>query len=276
MTPTKVEARAYSWHLQAIGDGPVMLLLHGAGASGQSFRHLITYLKDRHRLLIPDLPGHGQTRAKTRGRLRLDPIAEDLADLCQTLDVTPEVVVGHSAGAAMGARCCLNASQTKAFIALNGAFEMFEGMATWLFPLLAKTLAVNPLIAPIFARSMTRARVGELLRATGSQIDQKGQNIYYDLMRNRHHVDGVLKMMAGWSLTKLNQDLPKLQVPTLLIAGEEDRAVPPRVSQDLADRIPGAQFQSFQGLGHLIHEEAPEEITNILHAFVSGLYAQSP
>ena len=267
----RIETRAYSWNVHDIGDGPVMLLLHGAGASAQSYRHVIPRLAKTHRVLTPDLPGHAQTRTKGRNRLRLDMMAQDLAALLVAVDVTPDIVVGHSAGAALGARLCLDQPRIRGFVSINGAFEMFDGLATWLFPLMAKALAVNPLTAMVFARTMTAARVAELLRATGSEIDDEGQEIYRTLMQNRRHVDGVLRMMAGWSLTKLNADLPHLETPTLLITGAKDKAVPPRVSDDLAKRLSQARVQTFANYGHLIHEEAPEEIASAIDTFVSGL-----
>ena len=273
-----------------------MLLLHGAGASAQSFRKVAPMLarpaEDRsspdalseatvreeapgYRIIAPDLPGHAETRAKGRNRLRLELMAEDLADLLAAMHVTPQIVVGHSAGAALGARLCLNQPRITGFVSINGAFEMFDGMATWLFPLMARALAVNPLTSMVFARTITAGRVAELLRATGSEIDAEGQAIYLALMQNRAHVDGVLKMMAGWSLDKLNADLQDMKTPSLFITGGRDKAVPERVSADLAARMLDARVQSFANFGHLIHEEAPSEIAKATHSFVSGLLAQT-
>ncbi len=102
-----VEAGGLSWHVQEMGQGPTLLLLHGTGASTHSWRDLLPLLARDFHVVAPDLPGHGFTEAPERDRLSLPAMARSLAALLGKLGVEPEGVVGHSAGAAIAMQMVL-------------------------------------------------------------------------------------------------------------------------------------------------------------------------
>jgi magnesium chelatase accessory protein len=154
-------------------------------------------------------------------------------------------------------------------VAINGAFQMFDGLAAWLFPVVAKTLAVNPLTPRLFVMGSTPERTRKLLAGTGSVLDRDGLMQMHRLMSDRHHVGGALNMMANWSLTRLLRAVPDTHAPILLIASEGDKAIPLRVSRDLATRLPDARLHVIPVLGHLVHEEAPAEVAEAMMPFLS-------
>ncbi|MEM9854246.1 MAG: alpha/beta fold hydrolase, partial [Pseudomonadota bacterium] len=69
------------WHVQIMGEGPDLLLLHGAGGATQSWRGLMPILARRYRCIALDLPGQGYSRASAPGRYGLDPLASDITAL---------------------------------------------------------------------------------------------------------------------------------------------------------------------------------------------------
>ena len=136
-----VEARGLRWHVQTMGTGPDVLMVHGTGASTHSWEGLAPLLAQRFRLVAPDLPGHGFTQAKRTPDLSLPGMARALAALLGVLEFSPKMVIGHSAGAAILARLCLDgAISPKLFVSLNGAFIPFAGLGRFLFPSMAKLL----------------------------------------------------------------------------------------------------------------------------------------
>lgn len=265
-----VDVRPHRWHLQEAGTGPTVLLLHGAGAGAMSFRDLLPLLAREFRVIAPDLPGHALTRMGARQRQGLDPMAEDLARLLADQDVAPDVVVGHSAGAAIALRLAqLLAPPPKGVVGINAALGEFKGVAGWLFPALAKLLALNPLTAHAFARlSSSETSVRMLLRGTGSDPDAATVALYRRLVSDPAHVDGALAMMAQWRLTGLRAGLGGLDLPVLFLVGDRDRAVPPATSEDVARLMPDARVAHLPGLGHLAHEEAPGEVAARIADFV--------
>ncbi|MEM8823526.1 MAG: alpha/beta fold hydrolase BchO [Pseudomonadota bacterium] len=261
-----VAARPHRWHVQQIGEGPDILLLHGAGGATHSWRSLAPLL-DGYRLTMIDLPGHGFTRLGSSGRSGLDPMAEDIATLCKTLDLEPALIIGHSAGAALALR--LAQDNPIPVITLNGAFQMFDGLAGWLFPVMAKALALNPFTPFLFTAGGTPARTRRLIESTGSRIDADGLAHYHRLISDRAHVSGALSMMANWSLERLVRAAPGIDAPVLLLAGGRDEAVPTSVSKDMADRLPNATLEVMPDLGHLMHEEAPTDVAQAFGTFMA-------
>lgn len=267
----RVASRPHDWCVIDAGEGPALLLLHGAGGAGHSFRHLIPLLVPQYRVIVPDLPGQGFTRSGARGRYGIDPMAEDLAQLCHRLGVAPQAIIGHSAGAALALRLT-DFLSPRGVAGINAALGAFEGAAGVMFPLLARVLAVTPFIPHVVSRLWgTPATVAKLLSATGSVIDPEGQAQYLALVRDPAHVDGTLGMMAQWRLEDLMARLPGLSTPTLLIASGGDLAVPSRISRDAARLMPAATFAELPGYGHLVHEEAAPELARLLLPFLSGL-----
>jgi magnesium chelatase accessory protein len=70
--------------------------------------------------------------------------------------------------------------------------------------------------------------------------------------------------MAGWDLVPLRRRLPNLQVPLLLVAASDDRAVAPETSMTVRDCVPGARVTYVRNVGHLAHEERPSEIAELI------------
>ena len=175
------------------------------------------------------------------------------------------MIVGHSAGAAIALRMWeLGARPALGIVGINAALGKFKGVAGWLFPMMAKALAVTPFSASVFASTVTRSSVRNLIEGTGSKLDPAGMELYYRLASDRGHVDATLSMMAQWQLDGLLARLPQITAPVHLIIASGDKAVPPQVSRDAAARLPHAQLTEIAGLGHLAHEEDAQSVARAI------------
>jgi magnesium chelatase accessory protein len=271
-----VEASGIRWHVQRMGKGPPLLLIHGTGAATHSWRDLLPLLAPHFDVIAPDLPGHGFTRSSPSHRLSLPGMAADLGRLLVAIGVRPEVAVGHSAGAAILARMCLDGKiAPRLLVSLNGAFMPFGGAANQLLSPLAKLLVLNPVVPRVFAWQASNPRAVERLIAnTGSQIDDRGVALYRKLVRSPAHVAAALRMMANWKLEPLLHDLPRLATTLVLVAAANDRSISPGVAQQVREILPQAIIERVPTLGHLAHEEKPQLIADLVLRYARASTAE--
>lgn len=264
-----IKAGGLEWHVQRMGEGPPLLLLHGTGASTHSWRGMMPLLAEHFAVLACDLPGHGFTKGRLSGGPTLKAVARAVAGLLAEMAVAPVVLAGHSAGTAIALQMARDGQHQAPVIGFNAALMPFPGLAAQLFPALAKVLFVNPFVPHIFARmARVSGETGRFIRrATASQIEPEGVRCYETLMRNPGHCRGALDMMASWNLAALERELPHVPVPVKLVHSSKDAAVPLSSVEAACKLLPDCEFDVLPGLGHLAHEERPELATGHLLQF---------
>jgi len=249
----------------AAGRGPTLLALHGTGSSSHSYRPLMRELGDRFRIVAPDLPGHAETRVLRERPLTLDAMTEAVAALCRTEGYEPQVVVGHSAGAAVAMQ-----------LVLDGAVrpDLLVGLASAATPLRGLSRVVFPRVARVAARSKAsglfslwvgrRQKVRQLLESIGSDLDSAQLRAYEQLAAEPRHIEGVLSMLSSWNVAPLTARLPDIGTRVLLIAGQHDHAVPFVEQVRLLRALPNACLEVVPNAGHLLHEQRPEAIRELI------------
>jgi len=272
-----VEAAGIRWHVQKMGQGPPLLLIHGTGAATHSWRGLMPILAQRFSVIAPDLPGHGFTQPPPAHRLALPGMASDVGQLLRVLKVKPAIVAGHSAGAAILARMCLDGTiAPELLVSLNGAFMPFGGIANRLISPLTQLLVMNPFVPRAFAwQASHEGAVERLIQNTGSTIDARGVALYRKLVRSPTHVAAALRMMANWRLEPLLHDLPRLTTKLVLVAAEGDRSISPDVARQIREIYPQAIIERLPGLGHLAHEEQPRVVADLITRYAAGAAGES-
>lgn len=270
-----VRAGGYHWHVQMMGEGPVCLLLHGTGAATHSWRDLMPLLAKNYRVIAVDLPGHGFTKG-TGQRPTLEGMAAAIGALLDALQQTPDIIVGHSAGVAIGAQLLLDRMWKTPLIGFTPALMPFPGLAAKIFPSLAKMLFTNPFVAIIFARmAQAPGQTAKFLaRATGSKIDAAAARYYTRLFSKSGHCDGAIRMMANWQLEALGKRLGNITAPVLLVNAAKDAAIPKPAVLQAAALIPGCETLEMAALGHLAHEEDPAQAARIVTEFVQAKKAR--
>ena len=211
-----VLAGGLHWHVQVAGEGPVLLLLHGTGASSHSMAGLLPLLTGRYTVVVPDLPGHAFTEALP-GAPSLPAMSRALAALLAVLGLAPPALVaGHSAGAAIGAQLMLDGhAPARALVSINGALLPFDGLAGLLFAPLARLVGGGPMLPRLVSRLVARqARdpraMQRLVDGTGSRVPPASAALYARLVQSPAHVAGALAMMSHWDLRPLAEALPVL------------------------------------------------------------------
>lgn len=273
-----VHAAGLHWHVQQFGppppEAPVIVLLHGTGSSSHSWRDVAPALALRHSVIVMDLPGHAFTTMPPNAAQSLPGMAHNVAALLRQLRISPTVIVGHSAGAAVAAQMILDrAIAPAALISLNGAFIGFGGLAGQFFSPVARLLAAGSLASRFFAwQANDPAIVQKLVRSTGSLLDPVGMDLYARLVRSPGHVSAALAMMAHWDLEPLERELHRLALPVWVVAAENDTTVPASQAPLVASRLPQARQVLWPMLGHLAHEESPAQCAALIAAAVTEVW----
>lgn len=271
-------AGGIGWHVQISGAGPVALLLHGTGSSTHSWRRLAPLLAARLTLVVPDLPGHAFTQTLKAPDLSLPGMARAVAALLAALKVRPDLVIGHSAGAAIGVQMVADGHVApRGLVSINGALRPLTGFASRFFPPVARLLALLPIVPNMFAwRARDHAVIDDLLRQTGSTIPDEDRARYQLLATTPGHVASALSMMANWDLEALEKGLSRLAAPVLLVTGTKDGMVPASDAAAVARKLQAGELIRLKGLGHLAHEEEPERVASLILDWYARLVSDRP
>ncbi|MEO0342618.1 MAG: alpha/beta fold hydrolase BchO [Pseudomonadota bacterium] len=260
-----------TWHIQTMGNGPVLLFLHGAGASAHSWAPLIEGLTPDYTCIAIDLPGHGFTSGARSFQLGLRGITDEVEHLLVDQGIAPEMLIGHSAGAAVAVTLADRIGKPP-IIAINGAFQSFEGLAGVLFPLIAKSMVAVPFVRDFFTVPLAQsANIKTLIDGTGTVLPPEKLKHYRTLLRRRSHITGTLGMMAQWNLSR---DMPKamqITAPTHFIQAADDRTVEMEDTAAFRQRVIDAKETVFKVGGHLIHEMQPDLILPIIKDAMKGV-----
>lgn len=275
-----LKAGGATWHIQRFGNGkkPQALLLHGTGASVHSWSGLAPLLAKNFSVTAMDLPRHAFTRGHPPEAMSLPRMASEIATLTKSLDLKPDILIGHSAGAALSVQLALDHGFSGPIVGLNSAMRPFPGPAAQIFPAVAKLLFINPFVPRIFSKLTTFGKEAErfLARSTGSTIKPEGMACYEALFANARHTGGGLSMMANWDLPTLRTRMHEVANPILMVHSDRDTAIPLDWAREVHSWLPTSQLQVLQGLGHLAHEEAPEQVCAQIIAFTQDLALHEP
>ena len=271
-----IKSDNYNWHIQKFGStGKKLLLIHGTGASSHSWYPLIENLNLEFEILCLDLPGHGFTRALARQKKQLVIIVDQISLLLRTIDFYPNIIMGHSAGAAVAYELAKKIETKPNTIAINAAFGQFSGLAGVAFPYFAKIASSTTIPARFLSLLASKEEiVRKLLASTGSIIPELQIKCYQYLFSNTEHVDGTLQMMADWDLGYFLDRLPEETAPIHFLVGDKDTTVPPHISKSWDQSMPNSSLTQFNGLGHLLHEESPSTVSSILENLPSSFLSQ--
>ena len=205
-----VDTTLHKWHIQRLGKsgGKKILFIHGTGSSCHTWSNTVKYLLDEFEVLLVDLPGHGFSNIPAPNQSSLQSVFKGLMDLVKIISFEPDLIVGHSAGAAIAVLLSEKIKTKDGVICINAAFGEFPGLAGVMFPIFAKIIAVVPFSSDVLAGlSRNKERTEKLIANTGSKITKDRVNHYKVLFSKPNHVKGTLKLMAEWNLSEFLKNL---------------------------------------------------------------------
>lgn len=252
-------------HIESVGTGAPIVLLHGWGLHGGLFAPLLPALSAFHRVHAVDLPGHGHA-----GPLRPWTIAGCVAALEEAFASSqqPLVVLGWSLGGLVAMEWALRHPTRIARLLLVSATPKFVADASWHCATSAQTL-------DRFADELRVAYRPTLQRFLALQVrDGEAGKATLALMRQRLFERGepdaaaLAQALAVLRTHDLRAWVPALRPPALVIAGDRDTLVPPAASHWLARSLPHAELCEIAGAAHAPFLSHREQFERAVDAFL--------
>jgi pimeloyl-ACP methyl ester carboxylesterase len=246
-----------------LGGGPTVVLLHGIGGGHLSFAPQVeTLASSGYRAVAWDMPGYGHSAP-------IEPytfkgLAESCVKLIEALKCDSVTLVGHSMGGMVAQEVIARRPGIVNKLVLCGTSPSFgKPDGEWQREFIAQRTA--PLDA-----GQSMAQLAEVLvpQMIGPGSLPEGVKLATHCMSL---VPQATYRRALEALVTFDRraNLPHIDVPTLLIAGEHDRNAPPAVMRKMADQIPRSTFIQMRGIGHLQNLEAPDDFDGLLLNFLA-------
>jgi pimeloyl-ACP methyl ester carboxylesterase len=240
------------WIDHGLRDAEPLLFIHGWGLSSAAFAEFFDRLARHYRVIAPDLPGFGRSPA-LEGPVSYAAFADVLAALLDDLGLER----AHVAGLSMGGGVALtfaarHPERVRALILMapTGCPEV---------PL--PELAWNRIC--VFAeQSFSQAN------ANGKALVAK--SFVANLLE---HPVNLLTTMGMVASTRIVDDARRITAPTLLLWGDRDRTISPRLAPEFQERLPGARLEIMPDTFHEMATSRPDEAAAIVHDFISGSQA---
>lgn len=231
------------------GSGPPLLLVHGLMVTGEMFGPVLEQLAVGHRVVVPDLRGHGRSRGLpppyTAARL-----ASDLAGLLDHLGIGSAAVLGYSQGGAVAQQLALDYPLRCSRLVLVATYAF--NMATTRERLEGHLLA--PLVHLLGMRRFAKFVASQASR----QLGVEGAAWLAGLMADQDR-DVMISAWRDAMAFDSRPSLAEIGCPVLVVAGASDRAVPIHHAKMLRDGIPGSRLAIIDGADHALIWTHPAE-----------------
>jgi pimeloyl-ACP methyl ester carboxylesterase len=266
----QVEVEGLQIAFERAGSGPPVVLLQGfVGDALSTWSHQIDDLSDEFTVVAWDAPGAGRS-SDPPDSFRLPDYADCVASFCRALELTRPHMVGLSFGGALAIEVFGRHPSVPRSLVLAGAYA---GWAGSLEPeetdaRLSQCLRLADLPAAEFADAMVASMFSPSAPVEAVETLSAG-------MRARHAA-GFRVMARSSAEADLRGVLPRVNVPALLLYGDQDVRAPLRVAEAMHAAIPGSRLVVLPGVGHVSSAEHPTLFNQEVRRFLLGQEARTP
>ncbi|MFZ5452365.1 MAG: alpha/beta fold hydrolase [Thermodesulfobacteriota bacterium] len=259
-----------SWHYLESGSGPPLLLLHGLGASGFSWRDNMGVLSRHFRVVAPDLPPHGRSPAPLDGDYSLAGLVQGIVGFLDHMGISRAAVAGNSLGGGLALLLARDYPQRVSALVLLAPAAALTRFPYIFYPLrlpgLGKMLApllLGPWIIPWALRLIYHRRELITPRVVA------GYAAPFREPRRRLALASLCRQAQIPPLAAIEAMLAQLLLPMVIIWGEQDRILPVRQVHWLRTRLPRATIHLLPAVGHAPQEEDPALVNEIIIDFLA-------
>jgi pimeloyl-ACP methyl ester carboxylesterase len=229
----------------------VVLFIHGAGGGQYTWSYQKGFFEKRFNPIIIELPGHGESGGE--GEDEIGKYAEDVHAFLKVLGLRKVFLVGHSMGGAIVQTLALTHPEVIKGIVLVGT-----GVKLKVLPMILNGIKNN------FRETVQNITRFAYSRKVSSDLIERGVS---DMMRCRPEV--LYGDFLACDRFDLMNEVEKIDLPTLVLCGNEDELTPVKYSQFLQQRIKGSKLEIFPNAGHMVMIESPEAFNEKVGEFIA-------
>lgn len=245
-----------------------VVLIHGLTNSSLTWSRVAPLLASDRQVLMPDLPGHGQSE-RPNSSYALDWYAHVTARWLETVGVQRADVVGHSFGGGIAQMLLLTCPERIRRLVLVAAGGLGKAVGWWL-RLASSPGVVEHLGQPFMALGTRLALRGARDGVTPEDI--RALSRYNSQAGSARAFARSVRDVINWRGQRRNfgQRAGEIKTlpPMLILWGDQDRLIPIEQGRAFAGAVEGASFQVFPGSGHYLHNEQPEHFVRVVRAFL--------
>ena len=250
-------------HYRVTGEGPVVVLLHGTGASLHTWEHWTIDLASDHRVISVDLPGFGLTGPDPNNNYSPTRYVQFLDDILTHLKVDSCTIAGNSFGGFVAWNYAVaHPEKVKNLCLINSSGYPRGDQPTPLSFKLASNKLTQPLVRHVTPRMMVEKTVNVVYfnddKVTEALVDR------YLREGNRSGLIGRLNQVKNEN----SEDIKKIACPTLIMWGDDDQLVRPEDAYKFESDIPNSKLIMYEDMGHVPMEEIPEQTVADLRKFL--------
>lgn len=258
------------------GAGPALALLHSLGLSHREWEPIVAPLAARFRVLLPDLPLHGDSEDRPRHPYTADWMAEVMAGFCREAAGPRPLLAGHDIGAELALRAVTTGRLTPSRLVLmpNRLHRRQEHQgkrALWRGACRAAALPGLDRMLAYGAKVVFRPSVGERLSAQRNPAARDlMRHAFADVGGNGNRARAWAKFARRWPREPqryLLDAYSRIESPVLLLWADEDLAHPVEGAQEALDLLPEAQLRTLPGTGFLMAYDDPVGVARELISF---------
>ncbi len=258
------------------GTGPALVLLHSLGLSHREYEPIVGPLSERFRVVLPDLPLHGDSEDRPRHSYSPEWLAEVIAGFCHEAGGPRSIVAGHDLGAELALLGVSSGQLKPARLVLmpnrlHRRDEFAAKRAAWRAACRVAALPGLDRMLAHGARLVFRPSIGERLSAQGNEAARDlVRHAFADVGGNGNLARSWAKFARRWPVDAQRQLLdayPEMKLPVLLLWADEDPAHPIAAAREALDLLPDAQLRTLSGAGFLIAYDDPVAVARELIAF---------
>jgi pimeloyl-ACP methyl ester carboxylesterase len=258
------------------GAGPAIVLLHSLGLSHREWGPVVAPLSRRFRVVLPDLPLHGDSEDRPRHPYTAEWLSEVIAGFCGEVLGPRPLVAGHDLGAELALRAVVGGLMVPARLVvmptrLHRREQHRVKRAAWRTACRAAALPGLDRLLSRAAGIVFRPSMGERLSAQGNRATRDlVRHAFADVPGNGNRARSWAKFARRWprgAQRHLLDAYPGIELPVLLLWAEEDRLHPLDAAQEALKLLPDAQLRTLAGAGFLLAYDDPVALARELIAF---------